>query len=317
MTAHASYQYDSRFTLNEEKLRKMNDILLRRGHNVDENCKPTYKIRRSDFLIYETQNIEDILREENSQWQKIEKIIINMVSGDALSLNLVFDKNIKLDIEGDDRDTVFLIYSDLKQYIQNDVISKKTFFQRLFSLSSLTFLVLIITLVGFAAFFIMTEYRSNQRNIAYVEYGKQYDQWATARDKQENETKQRINEAARRALESKEISTKLDFLIERYISHPSSLEVPRPELPDLTDDEYFFEKPFFLVVLPVGSLLVVGVIMLVSDRLYGKNLFLIGKEVEKNARREAVKDKIVWGIIIAFIVGILSSLAVLLMFPTS
>jgi hypothetical protein len=59
---------DSEFTtgyiLDEEKIRKLNEILVTRGSQIHSDCKPTFKIYKSDTFSYTTDDLQKILSEK-------------------------------------------------------------------------------------------------------------------------------------------------------------------------------------------------------------------------------------------------------------
>lgn len=118
--AYVKYNFDKGFLLDEEKLRKIHDIITTR---VKENIE--YHIYRNDSFSFKTTDIEDIFKEENSKWTKFNEIKMNINSND-FNFSLNFDeKTVNLSIDGEDRDKVFLLYSELKDYISNDVCTQR------------------------------------------------------------------------------------------------------------------------------------------------------------------------------------------------
>jgi hypothetical protein len=103
------------------------------------------------------------------------------------------------------------------------------------------------------------------------------------------------------ALASSSIAVKLNYLIEK---------------------DRIFDNPItrygmggFLIAMPLLFLSMIMTVM--SDRIlakvryyYPSNIFLIGKEIERQRKREEQRDKIVWGVAIALIINILAGVAV-------
>ena len=123
---------DSEFTkgyiLDEERIRKLNEILVTRAGQIHPDCKPTFKIYKADTFSYTTDDLQKILSENNADWEKIERFTIFMKYEDDFYLNLDFGNEVtKLHIEGKERDVVFLIFSELKQYIGNEIATIKPF----------------------------------------------------------------------------------------------------------------------------------------------------------------------------------------------
>lgn len=118
--AHVKYKFDKGFLFDEEKLRKINDIISRRITDTIE-----YLIFREDSYSYKTTNLEEIINEDNLKWARINEIGIS-VENENFDLSLEFNKNgTNLQINGSNRDDVFLLFSELKEYLSNEVCTKK------------------------------------------------------------------------------------------------------------------------------------------------------------------------------------------------
>lgn len=326
MTAIANYASDKGFVINEEGIRKINDILVRRGQNLQISSMPVYKIRRSDFFSYETSDIQDLLKEENSQTQKIEMLTVEMTSGDEISVYLKFEQDTQLKVSGTDRDKVFLIFSDLKQYLQSDINSTvgSSTLQNIFSLQNfiLIFFIMMITWITFVDIRYQSISRRNDEkyNEAYKAYSTQVAEYEKSLEEKKMEEQKASDEAISTAIASNSTDEKLNFVIQQYQSKPSQeIDDPNyPDFPETESSESWFDQMFsrisFLAIIGLTLTLLWLGAKWVSRLFFSRNLFLIGKEIGRNARRNSIKDKILWGIVIAFVVGILSSIAVLIMF---
>lgn len=123
----------------------------------DESHKAiTFKVHRGDYY-FTTEKIEDVINEENFEWKKIEQIEVYSGKRKIFEVEIKFTREGRksyernrtlLRIEGKDRDFVYLLFSDLRQYISNEinVISgiPARIFQTLLNISS--FLVLLLPL---------------------------------------------------------------------------------------------------------------------------------------------------------------------------
>ncbi|MCK4796153.1 MAG: hypothetical protein KAT05_02160 [Spirochaetes bacterium] len=118
MGANVRYKFKKGFLLDEEKLRKIHNIITTRI--TDTEIK--YSIERNDSFSFETTNLEKIINEENSKWSKINEINIRLYQRSNLDITLNFsDSGGTLYINGEDRDNVFLLHSELKEYISHEV----------------------------------------------------------------------------------------------------------------------------------------------------------------------------------------------------
>lgn len=120
--AYANYTFDKGFILNEEKLRKIHDLVSKRISDTEVK----FTIFREDAYSFETNNIDDIINQD--KWSKIKEISIKL-GKDNKNLNLLLDFNesgVNLKIDGESRDIVFILFSDLKDFISKEVCFLKT-----------------------------------------------------------------------------------------------------------------------------------------------------------------------------------------------
>jgi len=181
---------DSEFTkgyiLDEERIRKLNEILVTRGAQIHADCKPTFKIYKADTFSYTTDDLQKILNENNADWERIERLTVFMKQDDDFYLILDFgSETTKLHIEGKDRDIVFLIFSELKQYIANEITIINPFIGRPSKTSAQAISSIILILV-FAIYMFSSDIFKNTSTISKVA-----------------------------ALSAQDLQTKLNFLIER------------------------------------------------------------------------------------------------------
>ncbi|MBW4489737.1 MAG: hypothetical protein KME12_18295 [Trichocoleus desertorum ATA4-8-CV12] len=269
MGAYSTYQNTDGFILTEERIQKIHEILTNRGQAINHDCKPKYRVFRSDSFVFDTNDIQVILSEGNSKTQRIEAIQIEMSFEKELSLSLTFSSITQLTIGGENRDFVFLIFSDLDRYLRNEVnavgISN---LQRIFSTRNFAIFFVSVLVAWTATLPSLQVHRVEQ-------YQKQYDkslaQWETERDKKVQEEIAKTNKAANQALSTKNTNEKLDFLIRERIHTPQSSISTYPDYkyPKGT----FFEQPYFLYVLILAMLLPYGLVRLMMSKLYEKDLF--------------------------------------------
>lgn len=121
MTAKVSRKFERGFELNEEGLRRLHaDMRKRIPEDFHNNI--VIEVFREDSLIYKTVEIDRVLSESNDSTVKIISITIGYKDNN-IDINIRFDSEsgAELIINGEDRDSVFLIYSDLKEYIQKEI----------------------------------------------------------------------------------------------------------------------------------------------------------------------------------------------------
>jgi hypothetical protein len=128
MNAYAKKEFPGTFLLDEERLTKLSDIIHTRHAGKYPGDQVLFKVFRSDNFVFEAPSYGDVMREENGATNSIRKIEIG-IRHDSLRLTLAFDdvRGVSLDIEGEDRDFVFLLYSDIKTYIDAEIIKPRRF----------------------------------------------------------------------------------------------------------------------------------------------------------------------------------------------
>lgn len=126
------------FTADEKSIRKLNEILRDRGGEICPNTHTLYRARFSDNTLYQSDDLEPILKEENRPPQQIIYLsmkietqrtclpgpvsgelspILSILYGDpsieaALSI-LPYDEGLSYTVVGNNRDWVYLVQSDI------------------------------------------------------------------------------------------------------------------------------------------------------------------------------------------------------------
>ena len=191
--AFVDSEFKKGYILDEERIRKLNEILVTRGSLIHPDCKPTFKIYKADTFSYTSDDIQKVLSENNADWEKIERLTIFMKHDDDFYLNLDFgSETSKLHIEGKERDVVFLIFSEIKQYIANEITVIKPFIGTI-SKSFASLISSIILLLVFSTYMFTSDTFKNTSTISKAD-----------------------------ALSTQDLQIKLNFLIEKQ-SDPSSL----------------------------------------------------------------------------------------------
>jgi len=152
MGAHVEHRFDKDFVVDEERLRKIRSIIDARLSKLDVTSGLFYKVRRGDSFSYETESIEQVIEEDNEDWRRITGLDIKLEEKDRLELVLAFSRSgVSLVMEGAERDEVFLLFSDLKHYLDNEVATCRSrhilddkLLPALFPLGFLFFLILFM-----------------------------------------------------------------------------------------------------------------------------------------------------------------------------
>lgn len=122
MAAHVEHRFKKGFLLDEEKFRKLVNIISQRLSKSTPPIVHKFRVFRADSYSYETNNIEDVVNEDNADWRRITRLQIEASHEKEFEFDLTFsDEGTSLKLDGDDRDQVYLILSDLREYLKNEV----------------------------------------------------------------------------------------------------------------------------------------------------------------------------------------------------
>ncbi|MCO4109624.1 hypothetical protein, partial [Citrobacter freundii] len=125
MAANVEFDFPNYFEVDEEKLRRIHSILKNR---LPEEHKDSinFIIKRSDNFIYQTESINDIIKEPNDSTSKIDSVKIYHESEDLnVGISLSNKNGASINVLGENRDDVFLLSSELKEYISKEVANIK------------------------------------------------------------------------------------------------------------------------------------------------------------------------------------------------
>ncbi|MEW6531014.1 MAG: hypothetical protein AB1473_09275 [Thermodesulfobacteriota bacterium] len=188
MSAYIEHQFEKGFLLDEERLRRIVDIINRRASKADPHVSAMFLVFKADSYTYETDRIEDVISEDNADWRRITRLEIRVEHEDDLDLKLAFfDKGSTARLVGQDRDRVYLLFSDLREYLKNEVNVCWTISEGMRAAASIAFMIVIVMALMGAAFWGYSWYVQPERDVKAV-------------------------------LSSTELREKLDFLVERSVS---------------------------------------------------------------------------------------------------
>lgn len=124
MGAYVEHDFERGFMLDEERLRKIHDLIERRISKYPTPLSLRYKVFRGDSLSYETGSVQDVANEDNEDWRAITRLELFATEKDIFDFKLSFSKKgVIVEIRGNDRDAVFLLFSDLREYIRNEILA--------------------------------------------------------------------------------------------------------------------------------------------------------------------------------------------------
>lgn len=247
------------FLLTEESLIKLDDIIRKRLTSTPNFTGIQFKIFRADGMLVEFDNPTSVAAEENSSRNAIKRLEI-LSQGSNYKLSLKFDpkENTDLNIEAHDRDLAYLLASDIKDYMNSEILKFRSFsFDAALSSKNIFPLILLPMM-----FFSISSIKEPQKT-----------------------------EKIAAVLASSDIQAKLNFIIE---SQPHQ-------------DTSSFKWYLLAAMVGVFSLFFIGAGL---DKAYPRNIFYWGKAAQSYDRLSSLREKIVWGIVIAFVIGIASTVAV-------
>ena len=252
MGANVRAKLGPSFMLDEERLRRLHQKISERSAALKDVFDFEYRVLRADTYSYTTQKIDDILAEANAGHERIVEINIQSTKDSQIDHHLSFsDDGIAFRIDGDDRDAVFLLFSDVKEYIVSSIVRRRLL--NMFSgrwiprISSLLFgVVSLIVIIGI--------YRDS----------------VPAAD---------------------DADAKLDFLVQQQI---------------MIND--FLPYMFGLMALVLILLFLVDMLPSIASKIWPPHLFLIGGEIGRYEKRKRIQERVVWGVVVAFIVSALAGL---------
>lgn len=122
MAAHVEHEFERGFLLDEEKLRKLVNIIDQRLSKSNPPVTYIFRVFRADSYTYETDNIEDVINEDHSDWRRITELQIEASQNKEFEFKLMFsNEGTSLNVIGNDRDQVYLLLSDLRDYLKHEV----------------------------------------------------------------------------------------------------------------------------------------------------------------------------------------------------
>lgn len=124
MSAYVDHDFKKGFVLDEVRVRKLHEIISTRLAKLNNPPSLELKVYRGDSYVYETSSVDEVLREDNDDWRAITRLEFIAQTDDVFLFVLRFSsRGTTLNIVGDDRDAVFLIFSDIREYLQTSVLS--------------------------------------------------------------------------------------------------------------------------------------------------------------------------------------------------
>jgi hypothetical protein len=148
LSAYVDHDFKKGFVLDEARVRKLHELISTRFAKLNEPPSLTLKVYRGDSYVYETSSVDDVLKEDNDDWRAITRLEFIAETEDVIFFILRFSSSgTSLHIVGDDRDAVFLIFSDIREYLQTSVLSGTPVSRDTIRL--VTIAIMFVAMVGF------------------------------------------------------------------------------------------------------------------------------------------------------------------------
>lgn len=121
MSAKVNNKFRKGFEISEESIRRIYADLKKRVP-AENHADIIFEVFREDSLVYRTAEVDRVLTEDNDSTRKIKSLRFLYVDN-SLNIILAFDaeKGVEMTVEGEDRVTVYLISSELREYIDKEV----------------------------------------------------------------------------------------------------------------------------------------------------------------------------------------------------
>lgn len=257
MSAHVDFDFRKGFILDEVRVRKLHELVEIRLQKLPEPAPLRFMVFRGDAFAYETPDVAQVVAEDSSDWRSITRLDLLAQAKDSIDFHLIFSaKQVTLSITGDDRDSVFLLFSDIREYVNNEVLSGRPLSRD------------VSRILGLGIMF----------------FGMMGLLWSTMSTLEPNK------EAAMAALASPDVGEKLNFILLDRIS-----KMPGSSM-----------GAWLAVMLLSFFVSLSSVIESLWRFLSPTNLFLFGMRKQVFERKQALKGRALWGILIAFVVSVLA-----------
>lgn len=123
LNAFVKHKFDRGFLLKDEDLTKLLDFVKVRAKECGAADLVKIKVYRADSLVYESQDMEALRAEENAARNRVTRLQV-LVEHTELKVDFDFDaeEDVSIGIEANSRDRAYLLFSELKEYLNTEVL---------------------------------------------------------------------------------------------------------------------------------------------------------------------------------------------------
>lgn len=153
-SAGVAREYSKNFLLDEQKLRKIIDVITEHSKRLGIPFFIKYKLFREDASFYETKDIDEILTDDNTLSKKIRKIDISLFPEDSkkdilfLSFARGGNASVFLEVEYTDKQWCFALVDDLETQIKRTLKTTLKLSPKNYRILDFVFLLFLITFLA-------------------------------------------------------------------------------------------------------------------------------------------------------------------------
>ncbi len=271
--------FEKGFLVNETNLRKIYQTISEKVKDCEETPPPIkFTVNRSNNSDFETNDVEQVIAENNYETEAITKINISWHSSyqckdDLFILITVGSERVTLFVDGDNKSIVNSLNEDLVQFIQNEICTLRKA-PATFTIPIIYYFILVL-LIG-SVVFLIAYYLLNPPTT--------------------NPKYQEIQQI----LTTGSVEEKVDFLLnlkaKEYISEQQK------NISSIFGPLLF---AFIILLAFVEDKIRAG-----YRKLYPTAVFEIGKGIERYKRIKDLREKLIWGGAFALLIAIISGVVV-------
>ncbi len=298
------------FRVDGEALRDLDAVVRDRTRDFMSEPVLVYQVVRRDALTYNTDSVEDVLRERNGSETAIRSVSLRVEHGENLQLQIAFTAvGVQLQAEATDRAKLTLLASDFRSLVRDRMMGRGSTDRRRLARSVLPLILAVLAAITYS---FMLDRDGDHRS-------EQYDRaLASIRQTQAATRFQLIDELSRARVEVDELAgapdrddDKLDLIMRLEVrTRQFELNPTADEYPDYPDAPWYYDAPYLIIVPTVAALLGYAAVSLAIPR--SEHRFMIGDEIVRQAKRDKVRDRVFWTILVGFLVSVAASAFMLL-----
>lgn len=293
------------FRVSEEDFRDLDSIVRRHCENVRY-----YVYRGSTLGGYDTDDVEDLLKERNGAETRVRSVTLRATGSEGLKFNVEFNNIVAINGQCDDRARLALLATETKAVIQDRMKVRRP--NRATLRQPVAACILLF--IGLTGFQTIQNIYANHYNAVQLAQSDQ----AQVPYQQEIEdsipSDQMLLTQATAAVSKHNLNTEAGLLLQLQIAQLRDQIIHNEE--DQTAANYpsyptppwwtnAFWPQLVAALATWAAAIGIGYLVLPSQ----SSVFLIGDEKRKQDKADKRRTQIIWGIGVAFIVGIASSLA--------